>query len=420
MFGDERLTLRRAGRARPRPGGAPARPRGAGPETLVGVFLERSLDMLVAVLGVMASGAAYVPLDPEYPEDRIGYMVESSGLPLLVIQAELEDKLPEVAKSRRIVRIDADREAIAAAAPGADGHRAASGGPESLAYVIYTSGSTGKPKGVQVAHRSVVNFLRSMAAEPGFGADDRLLAVTTLSFDIAGLELYLPLVTGGTVVIAARETAQAGELLLERTAGSGATVMQATPATWRLLLDAGWQGPPPAKILCGGEALPRELADRLLAALRPAGGELWNMYGPTETTIWSSVLRVTARRSRRCRWAGRSTTPRSTSLDPALAAGAGGRAGRAVHRRPGPGPRLPGPRRRSPPSASCPIRSPRRRRSSRGRACTAPATWCAGARTAPSPSWAGSTTRSRCAASASSWARSRASSAATRRWSRRW
>jgi len=295
VFGDERLTY---GELAEQAGalGAHLRGLGAGPETLVGVFLERSLDMLVAVLGVMASGAAYVPLDPEYPEDRIGYVVESSGLPLLVIQADLEEKLPEVAKSRRLVRIDADREEIAAAAPAGDLLDAtASAGPESLAYVIYTSGSTGKPKGVQVAHRSVVNFLRSMATAPGFGAGDRLLAVTTLSFDIAGLELYLPLVTGGTVVIAARETAQAGELLLERTTSAGATVMQATPATWRLLLDAGWEGPPPAKILCGGEALPRDLADRLLAALAKGdGGELWNMYGPTETTIWSAVLRVTA------------------------------------------------------------------------------------------------------------------------------
>jgi len=299
VFGDERLTYGELAE-RAVALGAHLRSLGAGPETLVGVFLERSLDMLVAVLGVMESGAAYVPLDPEYPEDRIGYMVESSGLPLLVTQADLKEKLPEVAKGRRIVRIDADREAIAAALPG-DGWEAAktsSAGPESLAYVIYTSGSTGKPKGVQVAHRSVVNFLRSMAAAPGFGAEDRLLAVTTLSFDIAGLELYLPLVTGGTVVIASRETAQAGELLLERTTSAGATVMQATPATWRLLLDAGWQGPPPGKILCGGEALPRDLADRLLDALGSGGsaagpGELWNMYGPTETTIWSAVLRVT-------------------------------------------------------------------------------------------------------------------------------
>ncbi|MGD2116052.1 MAG: amino acid adenylation domain-containing protein, partial [Acidobacteriota bacterium] len=299
-FGDETLTYGElAGRARAL--AAHLHDLGAGPGTLVGVFLERSIDMLVAVLGVLESGAAYVPLDPEYPEDRIAYMVEASGLPLLVIQAELEEKLPEVARSRTVVRIDADRARIGAA-PSRDDRagerRSLPVPPESLAYVIYTSGSTGKPKGVQVEHRSVVNFLRSMAREPGFGADDALLAVTTLSFDIAGLELYLPLTVGGRVVIAGRDTAQAGELLLERVKGCGATVMQATPATWRLLLDAGWDGPPPDKILCGGEALPRDLADRLLDALeRPdagsgAPGELWNMYGPTETTIWSSVLRV--------------------------------------------------------------------------------------------------------------------------------
>ncbi|HLE84841.1 MAG TPA: amino acid adenylation domain-containing protein, partial [Thermoanaerobaculia bacterium] len=193
------------------------------------------------------------------------------------------------------VRIDADWPRIAAAAPGGAAAEPEetgppAGGPDQLAYVIYTSGSTGRPKGVQIQHRSVVSFLLSMARRPGFGAGDTLLAVTTLSFDIAGLELFLPLVTGGRVVVASRETAQAGELLLARIAEEAPTVMQATPATWRLLLDAGWPGPPPAKLLCGGEALPRELADRLLAK----GVELWNMYGPTEATIWSSVLQVAA------------------------------------------------------------------------------------------------------------------------------
>jgi amino acid adenylation domain-containing protein len=160
--------------------------------------------------------------------------------------------------------------------------------PESLAYVLYTSGSTGKPKGVQIEHRSLVNFLASMAKQPGLTAADTLLAVTTLSFDIAGLELYLPLITGAKVVLAAREQASDGNKLLTLLTQSRPTVLQATPATWRMLLDSGWTGSPQLKALCGGEAMPAGLAEQLV----PRCAELWNMYGPTETTIWSSVFQV--------------------------------------------------------------------------------------------------------------------------------
>ncbi|MET0400463.1 MAG: non-ribosomal peptide synthetase, partial [Longimicrobiaceae bacterium] len=160
--------------------------------------------------------------------------------------------------------------------------------PDNLAYVIYTSGSTGRPKGVQVPHRAVVNFLHTMRERPGLRADDVLLAVTTLSFDIAGLELFLPLTVGATVVVAARETAADARLLAERIASCGATVVQATPATWRMLLASGWGGRPALRALCGGEALDGELARRL----RPLVAELWNLYGPTETTIWSTAQRV--------------------------------------------------------------------------------------------------------------------------------
>jgi acyl-coenzyme A synthetase/AMP-(fatty) acid ligase len=158
-----------------------------------------------------------------------------------------------------------------------------------LAYVIYTSGSTGKPKGVQVPHRAVVNLLCSMAQRPGLTSKDVLLAVTTLAFDIAGLELFLPLCVGARVVLATREQAGDGHKLLALLRSSAATVMQATPATWRLLLEAGWQGPTDLKVLCGGEALPRDLADELLAR----ASSVWNMYGPTETTIWSATSPVT-------------------------------------------------------------------------------------------------------------------------------
>jgi amino acid adenylation domain-containing protein len=161
--------------------------------------------------------------------------------------------------------------------------------PENLAYVIFTSGSTGRPKGVQVTHRSVVNLLESMRLEPGLAPDDRLLSVTTISFDIAALEIYLPLTTGASVVLASRSVAANGRELAQLLTSSAATVMQATPATWQMLFDSGWRGQKSLRILCGGDLLPRDLADRLLST----GSEVWNLYGPTETTIWSTAFRVT-------------------------------------------------------------------------------------------------------------------------------
>ena len=155
--------------------------------------------------------------------------------------------------------------------------------------MIYTSGSTGKPKGAIHAW-AVVNFLRSMQRQPGFGAEDRLLAVTTLSFDVAGLELYLPLVSGGTCVIASRADNYDPVLLIKRIRQSRCTVMQATPATWRALIEAGWEGSRQLKLLCGGEAMPGDMARALL----PRFAELWNMHGPTETTIWSTIYKVTS------------------------------------------------------------------------------------------------------------------------------
>lgn len=256
---------------------------GVQPKTLVGICMDRSVDMLVAVLGVLKAGAAYVPLDPAYPKDRIAFVIEDSQARVLVTQSSLVDALPST--SAQFVRMDSDWNLISAESEGRLDLRTASTAP---AYVIYTSGSTGKPKGVQILHQSVVNFLTSMQTEPGFTAEDTLVAVTTLSFDIAGLELHLPFSVGGKVVIASREEAGDGALLIRRLKESNATVMQATPATWRLLIESGWQGDSKLKILCGGETLPRELAEKLL----PRCGELWNMYGPTETTIWSSVYRV--------------------------------------------------------------------------------------------------------------------------------
>ncbi len=166
--------------------------------------------------------------------------------------------------------------------------RSSEGTGDNLAYVIYTSGSTGKPKGVQIEHRALTNFLCSVRREPGLNPADVLLSVTTLSFDIAALELYLPLIVGARLVIVSREVSADGNQLKELLARTGATAMQATPATWRMLIETGWKGSRQMKVLCGGEALSRELADQL----RTRSGSLWNMYGPTETTIWSTVCQV--------------------------------------------------------------------------------------------------------------------------------
>ena len=257
---------------------------GVGPEVLVGLLVERSLDMVVALLGVMKAGGAYVPLDPSFPHDRLVHMVEDSQMPLLVTHKGLEQALSTTPGN--VVRLDSDWDEIAKQSgepldsPAPD--------PEALAYVLYTSGSTGKPKGVEIPHSALVNFLVSMRREPGFAPTDTLLAVTTLSFDIAGLEIYLPLISGGHVVIASREDALDPGRLIGLMDKFRCNVMQATPATWQALLDAGWRGSPELKLLCGGESFPRDLADKLLSRCR----ELWNMYGPTETTIWSTVHRV--------------------------------------------------------------------------------------------------------------------------------
>jgi len=253
---------------------------GVGPDVLVGVFVERSLEMIVALLGVMKAGGAYVPLDPTYPQDRLAFMLEDAGLALLVTQLQLLDLLPR--HKARVVCLDADQTEFAQERADNPTH---SSDPANLAYVIYTSGSTGKPKGVQIPHRALVNFVESMRRRPGISDKDVLLAVTTLSFDIAGLELYLPLTVGARVVIVGREILTDGRELAKTIGSSGATIMQATPATWRLLVESGWEGEKRLKILCGGEGWPPELADALLSRC----GSLWNMYGPTETTIWSAV-----------------------------------------------------------------------------------------------------------------------------------
>jgi amino acid adenylation domain-containing protein len=254
---------------------------GVGTEDKVGVAVDRSVRMLVALLSVWKCGAAYVPLDPDYPPARLAFIAEDAALHVLLTERSLADVLTGSSLERVFVEeLTGSREDAVAREDA----------PDRLAYVLHTSGSTGQPKGVQIEHAALANFLSSMADEPGLTSHDVLVAVTTLSFDIAGLELFLPLTVGAQSVIASREVAMDGRRLASLIETCGATVLQATPATWRLLVEAAWAGSPRFKALCGGEALPRELAQELL----PRVGSLWNVYGPTETTIWSTCARITS------------------------------------------------------------------------------------------------------------------------------
>ncbi|PPE67846.1 non-ribosomal peptide synthetase [Caldimonas caldifontis] len=256
--------------------------RGIGLGHRVGLCFDRGLDLVAAVLGVLRSGAAYVPLDPTYPSQRLADMAEDAALSLLLVDATR----PQWAADLPVV-------ALRSLTPG-DGRSWTPPDPGSFdaAYVIYTSGSTGRPKGVVVAHHGVVNFLASMRDTPGIEATDRWLAVTTLSFDIAVLELLLPLTVGACVILASQEEAASGAELRRLIDVHRITALQATPSRWQMLIDAGWSGTAGLKALVGGEPLPHELAAQLITR----AAEVWNMYGPTETTVWSTCARIRSAR----------------------------------------------------------------------------------------------------------------------------
>lgn len=256
---------------------------GAGPDSIVGIYVDRSIDMAVGLLGILKAGSAYTPLDPSFPKDRIEYMLKDCNAEILITQQDLSDYIEDFSGQK--ICIDSDWDKISTESIY---NPAAVSGPEQLAYVIYTSGSTGKPKGVQIPHRALVNFLYSMMREPGVTAVDTVLSVTTMSFDIFGLELFLPLLSGGRVVIAKREDTLDGSRLAALLQEHDVTVMQATPSTWRLMIEAGWRGNKNLKVICGGEAFPKDL----IAPLIERCDELWNLYGPTETTIWSTAFRI--------------------------------------------------------------------------------------------------------------------------------
>lgn len=252
---------------------------------LIALCVNRSADMLVAMLAILKSGAAYLPLDPDYPADRIEFILEDADVSVILTETSVLDILPE-SKTKNILLDqpwDQQLPIVSADTTVTDVNS------QNVAYTIYTSGSTGKPKGVLVPHGTVVNFLNSMAEKPGLKPGDVLLAVTTLSFDIAVLELFLPLFTGAKIELADREAAADGASLLEKISSAGVNVMQATPATWRIMLASGWRPGSELKVLCGGEAMPADLAAELLSH----ASSVWNMYGPTETTVWSTLYQIT-------------------------------------------------------------------------------------------------------------------------------
>lgn len=251
--------------------------------TRVALCVERSPLLVIALLAIQKASGVYVPLDPGFPADRRSFMLADSDAAILLTAADVASDLDVPG---HVVVVDLSGAAVFEGSP--VGCPPLEAGPEDAAYVIYTSGSTGRPKGVIVSHGSLMNLLWSMAREPGLDANDRLAAVTTISFDIAGLELYLPLLVGARIELVPLETATDGAALAELLRKQGISVLQATPVTWRLLVEAGWQGAPGFRAFCGGEALPQDLAEALLGRV----GELWNLYGPTETTIWSTAARI--------------------------------------------------------------------------------------------------------------------------------
>jgi len=251
---------------------------GVARESVIGIAMERTPDLVAGLLGILEAGCCYLPLDPDLPAARLALLIDDAAPAALLSQAEVAGRLPR--SNAPVLLCEEIGDPTPDDAPPVT--------PETLAYILYTSGSTGRPKAVEIEHRSVVNLLSAIRREIGFDARDRLLSVTTISFDIAALELFLPLVTGGRLILAARADVIDPHRLANLIDSSGATVMQATPALWRALIQSGWAGQPDLRVLCGGEALSAGLAQEL----RRRTAAAWNVYGPTETTIWSLIQAV--------------------------------------------------------------------------------------------------------------------------------
>lgn len=262
--------------------------RDVGVEDFVGLFVERSADMLVGLLGILKAGAAYVPIDPAFPSPRVNYMIDDAQIKFLVTERALADSLGDIqadVTGLDIICLDTEWSTVSVHSVVAPTVKLS---PENLAHVIYTSGSTGNPKGVQIKHKSLTNLIYSLLQKPGINADDTVLGTTTVSFDIAALELFTPIICGAKVVIVGREVATDGFALARAVDKHEITVLQATPTSWRMLVEAGWQGRPGIKMVTGGEALTTDLAKQLV----PLGGKLFNMYAPSESTIYSTFQHV--------------------------------------------------------------------------------------------------------------------------------
>ncbi len=259
------------------------RSKNTGPEKIIGIYVNRSPDLIISLLAIMKAGGAYLPLDPGYPVERLNFMLKNSKAHLLLTHSNLKENLNF--HSEKIICMDYDHQLINKFE---HTNLQSELKPENMAYVIYTSGSTGIPKGVEIPYRSLNNFLYSMKNNPGINSNDHLLAITPISFDISCLELFLPLFSGATITLADTETTKDGNMLTRLINDTKPTIMQATPTTWQILIESGWHNSSINKLLCGGEPLPSELADKLLDQAK----KVWNLYGPTETTIWSTIYPV--------------------------------------------------------------------------------------------------------------------------------
>jgi amino acid adenylation domain-containing protein len=261
---------------------AALRRHGVGRDTLVALFLRRSFDMVAALVAVGRAGGAYLPLDPKQPAERLRVILEDAVPVVLLADRAIQNRLPPT--SMPCLLCDHIGPSASAIEP------APAPRPDDLAYVIYTSGSTGTPKGAEITHGGLANLLREALDRPGFGPSDRMLALSTLAFDFATLQLLLPLVAGGEVVIGPGGVAADPERLAAFIDEAQCTVIAGTPATWRVLVDSGWRGRPGLTLISGGDVLAADLARGMVGA----GASVWNIYGPTETTIYSTLERVGA------------------------------------------------------------------------------------------------------------------------------
>jgi len=255
---------------------------GIKPGDNVAVSLPRSIDLIISLIALMETGAAYLPLDPSYPFKRLEFMIDDSESKFVITSKDFSDKHQFSTKTLILEDLLTKLTKYPEEPTNIDV------GNDSIVYLLYTSGSTGKPKGVTITHKNLVNLLHSVLKEPGIHKHDTIVSITTISFDIAMAELFLPLLTGAKLVLTTEETAKDTRLLLDLIKDEGITTMQATPATWQMLLDSGWNHHLPIKAISTGEAITLGLAKKILSQVN----ELWNMYGPTETTIWSSYKKI--------------------------------------------------------------------------------------------------------------------------------